>query len=150
MRLFLWVSLLLLLTVSACSTSPSCATASCPSTVHFQGSLRFRSANDSLDVTVCKNGSCARGTVSQSACSVSGLIDATCRISIDGTGNGTLSVDFLASAKEDLKDGDLYTVRVLRGQTNESLVDVTKPVSYKTTRPNGPECEPSCRSADMS
>jgi hypothetical protein len=42
-------------------------------------------------------------------------------------------------------DGDVYTVEII-GSDSASLVDRAWSVSYQTWHPNGPRCEPTCRS----
>jgi hypothetical protein len=151
MRLLLlvWVCALLL---PSCSTSSSCTLLACQSGAHFQSGIRFSGTGDQLTLDVCKNNVCARGTATGApACAVSGVdLSATCGVSLGSGGNATLTVDIPAASLDDVKDGDVYRIRVTRASTNETLVDVTRTAAYRTSQPNGPGCDPTCKLADVS
>jgi hypothetical protein len=138
----------------ACGSKQSCTERGCDSGVHFESPIRVGGAGDQLTVTICKNGTCSRGTAtgfntSAPTCSVTGATTATCSVRVDSSGSAKFVAD-VTSAASDMKDGDAYTFRVLRGTTNETLVDVTKPAAYTTNQPNGPSCDPTCLNADLS
>ena len=158
MRFVLYLLGLCLTPGCSTSSSSSCTALACQSGAHFQGGIHFTSNSDTLTLDVCKNNACAHGTAARLSpttgaptCSVSGSIEAACAVSSDGA---TLTIDIpgptATTSLDDFKDGDIYRVRVTRAATNETLVDVTKTVTYKTSQPNGPSCEPTCKNADLS
>ena len=158
------LSAVALLTASlspGCSSSSSCTDVACASGAHFQSGVHLNGTNDQLTIDICKNNACAHGTAEarsattgQPTCGVVGSIDAACSLTLGANGNATFAVDVPGPGAsvnvDDLADGDIYRVRVTRAQTNESLVDVTKPVTYTKTQPNGPSCPPTCKHADFS
>jgi hypothetical protein len=160
MRLLV-LSLLAWLIPACSSSSSSCTLLGCQSGAHFQAAIRFTGNSDQVTIDVCKNNLCARGgaqrlspTTGAPTCSVQGSIDAACNVTVQSGGNTLLTVDIpgptATVSLDDLKDGDIYTIRVTRAATNETLVDVTKTVAYKTSQPNGPACAPTCKNADLS
>lgn len=48
-----------------------------------------------------------------------------------------------------LEDGDVYTLDVTDDASGSSLVDFTATASYEDYRPNGADCPPVCRNAEL-
>ena len=146
------LALVTVLAGEGCSNMQGCSEAGCLPSVHFQSAIRVQGPSDTLALTVCRNGTCAHGTVKGGGCALDAVsTDLIVSCSLTTTsGTTTIAFDIPGFSSDQLKDGDVYVFRVQRGATNESLVEVTRSAAYKTSQPNGPGCGPTCKSADLS
>lgn len=64
----------------------------------------------------------------------------------DPSGVIEILVDVGSDRHELFDDGDIYTVKLVSADARP-LVNRAWSVRYRTWQPNGPDCEPTCRSA---
>lgn len=100
-------------------------------------------------LTICRNGACSSGTFdASSACQLKGELKTTfCSLKRSPQGAG-LTLSFVLSSPNP-KDGDEYTVKLVNGDTGAAPVDVKTTVTYKTSQPNGSDCDPGCKTAAL-
>lgn len=104
-----------------------------------------------LSVRVCRNEVCAvsqpvAATDGSFGCSAFGLLVTSCVIQPATGGGLELRISFIGPVT-DLHDGDRYLVQV--SSQSGTILDVPATVTYTEARPNGPDCEPLCRSASL-
>lgn len=131
-----------------------CADATCESSVSLVAPISAAASDvTSLDVRVCRNQVCA---VSQPAaatdgtgfhCDAFGLLSTRC--TLQPTAGGLELRLAIFGPVTDFHDGDSYVVQVAARDSGALLLDVQKRISYAEQRPNGPDCEPLCRSGSL-
>ena len=111
-----------------------------------------------LVVTVCRNQACSTGTRASGQENPSSIVFSfTGSVQVfgyvDQTGSGgrelQLQIDDSESETENLHDGDVYAVKVIVPGSKTALLDVTSTATYTTSQPNGPACEPTCKSTTL-
>ena len=142
------------LALAACGSNKLCTLLGCESGVRLEREIVTTPADVAkLTLTICRNGECASGKFASSAggaqaCSLSGPLKVTlCSLSQPQKG-GAFSLTAQLPAPSP-KDGDEYTFKIVNDDTGAALLEVKKNVSYTTTQPNGPDCEPTCTTATL-
>ncbi len=147
------------LTGAACSPRGDvyhCGALSCDNLVMLSAPLQV-DPNDvpALEIAIFRNGV---GVLShpvwqpESAdfeCSTYGplLTSCTIRPAQDGTADFMLELAYLGRV-DDFQNGDSYSVRV--GQPGQpAILNIDKVLSYTESRPNGPNCDPRCKTAHL-
>lgn len=135
-----------------------CTDATCESVVSLVAPLATVAGDVAgLEVRVCRNQVCVVSQPTPATdgagfvCAAFGLLTTRCTMQPASGGGMELRLSFVASVT-DLHDGDAYVVQVASpggGTGAKLLLDVQKSVVYQEQRPNGPDCEPLCRSASL-
>jgi hypothetical protein len=107
-----------------------------------------------LTVTTCRNDQCdtAKPVLHDDAgtdffCKMTGPLLVDC--SFDKNTDGSVRLDlYVNGASDELKDGDVYSVKVT-APSGPPLLDVTKPVTYQVDQPV-PGCPHLCRFGSIS
>lgn len=166
----------LLLAVTSCGVvgdERACTRLACESQVRFERTVVVAPADVvGLVYEVCRNEHCARARLAwqpsgaEFACVTDDGADrasgfTTCRLTTSdweelraaGPGSSTpvafTLVGLARGAPADLVDGDRYTFRLSRGDAGASLAEASAVVTYDVVRPNGPECDPTCKVANV-
>ena len=107
-------------------------------------------------VTVCRNGACSSAVVvkavrqiadPQFLCPYADPNPITCNVDVGSASSANIKIAYRVSPV-DAHDGDSYAVTIQR-TNGDVLVTTTKSVSYTTTQPNGPSCDPTCKQASL-
>lgn len=144
------------LVFTACTSSghdddaKSCTLLGCEDSVGLARDLTIAEADvGKYTLTICRNGSCASGKIGASSqCELKGdLQPRRCSLArAPMSSMVTLTVSIPAYGAQ---DGDEYTVKLVNDVTGAAPVDVKSKVTYTTSQPNGPGCDPTCKSASL-
>jgi hypothetical protein len=146
------------LVVAACSSQTTCTLVGCETGASWQRTLSVPSAQiPSLQVTVCRNGACDSGGVTQTgdpstgfACAFGGPLQLQARCGIAVTSNGAVTLTAYVTVDERAAtDGDLYELRVVQPGAGTPVLDAKDTARYTTSQPNGPACAPTCKEATL-
>lgn len=145
-----------------CASSKSCTDVGCESGAMLTRNVTVTTAEaQALVITACRNDVCVTGTKSTKSedqlnphsvvYAFTGAIPSYAFVAETASGGHEveLHVGNTEAENKNMKDGDVYRVKITKpGETSPTL-DVTSAASYSTSEPNGAECGPTCKSTSL-
>lgn len=136
--------------VACTNSSKTCTLVDCFNNISLKRSVAISSADvPKHTLTVCRNGRCSSGKLPadvDSSCELKGDLGLLSCSLDQGAYAVSLGVRFEV---DDPKSGDDVTVKLVNDDTGAAPIDVQTKVTYKSSQPNGPDCDPVCMSAEL-